>query len=682
MANINVNLTFTADTSAAKQQMAQLQQQLSNLATTPINATPGTKMAASLQEATAKAVELKVALKNATNVETGKLNFSKFSQELKRNKTSLQEYAMQLKKLGPEGVQAFSQLANSIRQSETPLISLQGKAAALGKTLANTARWMISSSMLQGVMRSFSGTINYAKELNESLTNIRIVTGKSTDDMSRFAKEANKAAKALGATTTEYTDASLIYYQQGLSDTQVKERAETTLKLAKVVGEEAATVSEWMTAIWNNFDDGSQSLEYYADVLAKLGAATASSADEIAGGLEKFAAVADTINLSYEYSAAALATITAETRQSEDVVGTSLKTIFARIENLKLGETLEDGTNLGQYSEALSKVGVHIQDANGNLRDMDNILDDIGARWNTLNNSEQVALAQSVAGIRQYNQFMALMSNWDVMQENVEMAKEANGELEHQHGIWETGIEGATNRVKANLEEIKNSLLDENDLIPLLNIADGFLTVVGDLIDSLGGLPGLLTIIASLGLKIYGPQAASMLMNMTDGIRSLYGGLTGATEKNKAAMATQASNMATQMVDSSQIGHNEAAATTQMLETNNETAQWEAENNDKISASSKQHLELLQQIVKLRTEAADFVSVANLPFCLSKFFVAASCFFINLPYVVSKVLKVFSSSAFSFIFYFFLSYNSFSNLPCFGSALKDFNSISAVVFLS
>jgi hypothetical protein len=37
-----------------------------------------------------------------------------------------------------------------------------------------------------------------------------------------------------------------------------------------------------MTAIWNNFDDVSKSLEYYADVLTALGAATASSTDEIA----------------------------------------------------------------------------------------------------------------------------------------------------------------------------------------------------------------------------------------------------------------------------------------------------------------------------------------------------------------------------------------------------------------
>jgi hypothetical protein len=31
--------------------------------------------------------------------------------------------------------------------------------------------------------------------------------------MAKFAKEANKSAKALSATTTEYTNASLIYYQ-------------------------------------------------------------------------------------------------------------------------------------------------------------------------------------------------------------------------------------------------------------------------------------------------------------------------------------------------------------------------------------------------------------------------------------------------------------------------------------
>jgi hypothetical protein len=75
--------------------------------------------------------------------------------------------------------------------------------------------------------------------------------------------------------------------------------------------------------------------------------------------------VAETVGLSYEYATAALATVTATTRQSADVVGTAFKTLFARLNDLKLGETLEDGTTLGQYTENLAKVGVNIKDASG-----------------------------------------------------------------------------------------------------------------------------------------------------------------------------------------------------------------------------------------------------------------------------------------------------------------------------
>jgi TP901 family phage tail tape measure protein len=117
-----------------------------------------------------------------------------------------------------------------------------------------------------------------------------------------------------------------------------------------------------MTAIWNNFAKGSDNLEHFGDVITLLGARTAASSDEIVDGLSKFAAVADTVGLSYDKAAAAVATVVAETRQSADIVGTAFKTIFARLEGLNLGETLEDGVTLNKYSAALEKVGVNILD--------------------------------------------------------------------------------------------------------------------------------------------------------------------------------------------------------------------------------------------------------------------------------------------------------------------------------
>ena len=84
--------------------------------------------------------------------------------------------------------------------------------------------------------------------------------------------------------------------------------------MANVTKESVTDVSSELTAIWNNFAQGSSNLEHFADVITALGAATASSSKEIANGLSKFASVADTVGLSYEKATAALATIVAKTR--------------------------------------------------------------------------------------------------------------------------------------------------------------------------------------------------------------------------------------------------------------------------------------------------------------------------------------------------------------------------------
>lgn len=126
----------------------------------------------------------------------------------------------------------------------------------------------------------------------------------------QFARERNKINDLIGTQT--------------LSGSAVTERTDAVIKMSNVTGESAEEVSSYMTAIWNNFADGTESLEHYADVITKLGAATASSSEEIAEGLQKFASVGETVGLSYDYATTALATVVAETRQSADVVGTAL----------------------------------------------------------------------------------------------------------------------------------------------------------------------------------------------------------------------------------------------------------------------------------------------------------------------------------------------------------------------
>lgn len=357
--------------------------------------------------------------------------------------------------------------------------------------------------------------------------------------MSKFAEQANKAAKALSTTTTDYTDASLIYYQQGLTDQEVLDRTETTIKMANVAGTTAETASQQLTAIWNNFYDGSQSLDHYADVMVKLGAATASSSDEISEGIERFAAVANTVGLSYEYAASALATVTAQTRESASIVGTAFRTLFSRIQGLNQGETLDDGTTLNKYSQALATVGVQIKDTNGELKGMDEILDDLGSRWSTLAQDQKIALAETVAGVRQWTQLIALMDNWDFFKENLAMAQNADGALEQQAEIYAESWEAARDRTKAAAEDIYDSLINPDFYIGVDNMVTPLLSRTADVIDALGGLQGVLAIVA-LGMnKVYGDKIAQSMRDMAVNL----GIITGKEAERARTLQSEAVNI-------------------------------------------------------------------------------------------------------------------------------------------
>ena len=525
---LNVALDFTANTTQAKQQIQELQQLLTKVAySTDLGVNPE-----QMQKASAAAKELAIHLNEAYNTTTGNYDLSKLNASLARSKTSVTELSNGLLQAGATGQQAFIKLAQSIAAADQPMITLNARLQDFLTTVKNTVKWQISSSMIHGVMGALQGAYGYAQDLNKSLNDIRIVTGHNIDYMDKFADKANKAAKALSTSTLNYTDASLIYYQQGLSDQEVEDRTAVTIKMANAAGESADKVSQQLTAVWNNFYDGSQSLEYYADVMTALGAATASSTDEIAEGLEKFAAVSNTVGLSYEYATSALATVTATTRQSADVVGTAFKTLFARIQDLELGKTLDDGTTLGKYSQALDAVGVAIKTADGGLRDMDDILSDLGEKWNSLDaegnplisKDAKVALAQTVAGVRQYTQLMALMDNWDFMKENLETARNATGTLTEQQKIYEESWEAANKRLKASFESLYQNLIDDKFFIKFTDFLSDMVDGVDSFIDKIGGLKTVLIGILSITTNLLSSKIQPAINNIINNIQIMAGG--------------------------------------------------------------------------------------------------------------------------------------------------------------
>ena len=526
---IKMSLMFDANTSKAKASLKDLQTSLNNL--TNGIAEGDFPMTGQIKEAYMAAEKLKTMLNSAVDMSTGKFDITKFNAQLKQSGLSAAELGQKFAGAGAAGAQAFASLASAIANAEMPMKRVSALVDNMAKSLKQTLQWQISSSVIHGFTGALSSAYGYAQDLNRSLNDIRIVTGQNADFMERYAASANKAAKALSATTNEYAKASLIFYQQGLDDKAVAERTAAAIKMANVTGETASDISSYMTAIWNNFDDGTKSLEYYADAITALGAATASSTEEIAGGMQQFASVAETVGLSYEYAASALATVVSATRQSEETVGTSFKTIFARLSSLQLGETLDDGTNLTKYSQALANVGINIKDSQGELKSMDQILDELGAKWNNISREQQNALAYTVAGTRQYNNFISLLDNYKEFKVNVDMAIDSEGTLNKQQEIYAESWEAAADRARAAAETIYEKLLDDDFFIDMLNGLEKFLSGFDKFIDSIGGLPGVLSLVSTLMLRIFSVQAQETVRNMTLTLKDFVG--MGAKEAGK-----------------------------------------------------------------------------------------------------------------------------------------------------
>lgn len=557
-----IRLQFTADTGSARAALQDLSKELNNITSLQFS---GSGLKTELNTAISSAKELQKILQNTTNLDTGNLNLSKFVNQLNAAGLSVKQLGTNLAGAGNVGTAAFSSLASAIARSEAPILRLNGIVGQLATSLANTIKWQISSSAIHAVISGFSSAVGYAKDLNTSLNNIRIVTGQSVDDMARFAKQANEAAKALSTTTNAYAQASLIYYQQGDSVEQAAQKAAITIKAANAsFSTSAAEMSEYLTAVWNSYQVGAEELEKYVDIMAALGAKTATSLEEIATSMQKVAATANTVGVSMEQVSSIIATVSSVTRESAESIGTSFKTIFARIGDLKLGESLGDGVSFGQVSAQLDKIGVSVLDATGNLRDMGDIITDLGNKWQILAEGEKAAVAQVVAGKRQYTQLMALFENWDMYKSNLNIANTADGELQNQANIYAESWEAASNRVRTSWEGIWKKIFNDEAII---DFTDGLATVIQTLseaIDAFGGLKGVLMMIGTVAVNVFSKNIANSITQMTTGVLNFansFSGIQGKMAKVKSFFTESTyTRNARRTVQDAQVGLSASAA--------------------------------------------------------------------------------------------------------------------------
>lgn len=506
---IEYNLRTTLDASG----ITQLQGQLASI-NTQLDQMGKKKLLSSKEVYAAQKdiTQLGEALSTSLNPQTGLLDLGKFQKQL--SGLSLSQLEQSMSKVGATGQQAFGNMIGQIGRMDTSFKSITSFADKIFNTMGNTVRWGITASIFQTIQNSLYRAVDYVQELDTSLNNIRIVTSASNEDMRNFALYANEAAQAIGASTTSFTDAAQLYAQNGFNEEDYTRLAEITTKVANVTQQNTTDVSEQITALMEGYHMSIDQVEDSLGGMAVVAAASAADLEELATAEQKVASTANTLGVSHEQLTAQIGTIVSVTRQAPESVGNAMRTLYARLADLQMGETLEDGVDLGTFSRQLQKVGIDVLDAEGNLRNLGDVLEELQDVWGTLSNGQQIALGTTLAGKYQLNPFMALMENADMYQEQLEMMQTSEGALEEQQAIYMDSLAAKLQQLATAGEGVISHLFNPDDMKPGIDALTDLLNLVTSLIDSLGGLGPILTGIGGTMTKVFSNQIGQSLNNM------------------------------------------------------------------------------------------------------------------------------------------------------------------------
>lgn len=367
-------------------------------------------------------MELESYLKELTNVQD--ITFSGFTEKngivslkgtFKDSAGEAQTLSVQLNTLNGQ----IKNLGTSVKPVESGLSKFF---SGWKEKMVNLAQYLTSFQAMNQVWNTFKQGLEIVKEFDTALTEMRKVSDEPISKLKEFQKESFDMAKSVGTTALQIQNSTADFMRLGQSMEEAKQSS-VNANILKNVSE------------FDNVDDATSALismqAAYKDLtqtelidkLDNIGNRYAVATDELATGLQKSGATLSLMGNNIDESVALLTAANSQI-QNIDTVAAGEKVISLRIagteeakkELEELGEDTSDYVVetkakkqqiIKDYTAVASNggKGVDILDANGNNRNMFDVMRDIGAIYKEIQEEDKqhstnrsMALIEELAG--------------------------------------------------------------------------------------------------------------------------------------------------------------------------------------------------------------------------------------------------------------------------------------------
>jgi TP901 family phage tail tape measure protein len=394
--------------------------------------------------------EEKTAL-NAINKELAKQRvFAKDSKQAARNVKTLTKQRERLNahisntsRRLKEAIATQSRFYNDAQRKQRGFITNMALANRsiqdMGKRLNVAAQKIVTYRLAFGAWRQLVNTLRSAFtetiKIDAVIQDLKKVMQATEPVFDRLQRGAFQFGVKFGRSVFEVADGFRIFAQQGLSANEILSRMQATMLAVSGSTLTANQAVEALTAVYKNFPELQGRVTDAVDKWTRVAATAPVTAQDLANAVKAVGTAASESGLSLDQLNGIVAAVAEVTRKSGTAIGNSFKTIFARFPRAKTIKALQD---LGVLA---------LKDAN-TMRNFSDVMGDLNKKWDTLTDLQKKNFAQTIAGIRRYNDFLALMKNYDTFIDEVT-------ESQNSFGFAQVAAQAETEKLQRQLQVVQ-----------------------------------------------------------------------------------------------------------------------------------------------------------------------------------------------------------------------------------
>lgn len=366
----------------------------------------------------------------------------------------------------------------------------------LNKRFASLAQYLLTFVSFYRIWGTIKSGIQVIRDLDTALTEMRKVSDETVESLKNFQDVSFDIAGSIGSTAKQIQNSAADFLRLGYSLKEASELAKDANIYANVGDMEIDTATEHMISsikAWESeFSSEVEASAAIVDRYNEIGNNFAISSADIGSAMERSAAAlkagGNTLN-------EALGLIVAGNviQQDAETTAAALKIMSLRIRGSKT-ELEEMGESTDGLASSTSKLraeikalsGVDIMKDEKTYKSTAEIIKELGEVYNKMTDVSQANLLEKLAGKNRASTVEGLLQNYEVIDEVMQSAENAEGSAIKENLRYMESIEGKVAKFTNEVQEFWSNLIDSKTVKGFVDFGTTVIDVLGEIVDKLG----------------------------------------------------------------------------------------------------------------------------------------------------------------------------------------------------